>query len=144
VSRIVVGFDGSPAAEAALAVAHVEATLRGLPLRVVCSWEVPPLEYAGAAFAPLADLTDAARDNAQRVIAEAIAKLDSSSGIEIEAVAVQGHPATVLLEQAEDATMLVVGTRGLSTLKGIVRGSVSQSLAHHCSVPLLIVPAPTT
>ena len=116
--------------------------MRGLPLRVVCSWEVPSMDYAGAAFAPLADLSGAARDNAEGAVAEAVAKLDNSAGVTIEAVAVQGHPSNVLLDQAEDAFMLVVGTRGLSTLKGIVRGSVSQALAHHCPIPLLIVPAP--
>jgi nucleotide-binding universal stress UspA family protein len=142
VSRIVVGFDGSSAAEAALAVALEEAKLRNLPLRVVCSWEVPPLEYAGAAFAPIDDLNTAAQQHAERTIADAIAKLDTGSGVQVEAVAVQGHPSTVLIEQAEDALMLIVGTRGLSTLKGIMRGSVSQSLSHHCPIPLLIVPAP--
>ncbi|HEY4348866.1 MAG TPA: universal stress protein [Gaiellaceae bacterium] len=140
-SRIVVGFDGSPAAEAALAVAVEEAQLRKLPLRIVCTWEVPPLEYAGVAFAPAPDYNDAAKQHADTVLAAVAGKV-AGSGVEVEAVAISGHAASVLLEEAKDAKLLVVGTRGRSTLKGLVLGSVSQALAHHCPTPLLIVPAP--
>ena len=36
-SKIVVGFDGSPAGDAALAAALEEARLRSLPLEVICA-----------------------------------------------------------------------------------------------------------
>jgi nucleotide-binding universal stress UspA family protein len=51
-TRIVVGIDGSPPADAALAFAVQEARLRQLPLRIVCAWEIAAIEYTGAAFAP--------------------------------------------------------------------------------------------
>jgi nucleotide-binding universal stress UspA family protein len=140
VTKIVVGFDGSPAAEAALAVAVEEAQLRKLPLRLVCTWEVPPLEYAGVAFAPAPDYDDAAKRHADTVLAAAAASL-ASSGVEFETAALAGHAAAVLLEEAKDAKLLVVGTRGRGALKGLVLGSVSQALAHHCVAPLLIVPS---
>jgi nucleotide-binding universal stress UspA family protein len=142
VSRIVVGFDGSPAAEAALAVAVEEAQLRKLPLRLVCTWEVPPLEYAGVAFAPAPDYSEAAERHADAIGAAVKEKLDSS-GVEFEVVVVAGHAVTVLLEEAKGAKLLVVGTRGRGALKGFVMGSVSQALAHHCPTPLLIVPSPS-
>ncbi len=141
-SKIVVGFDGSPAAEAALAVAVEEAQLRKLPLRIVCSWEVPPLEYAGVAFAPAPDYSEAAQRHADTVLAAAEAIL-ASSGVEFETAAVAGHAASVLLEEARGAKLLIVGTRGQGALKGLVMGSVSHALAHHCPAPLLIVPAPS-
>jgi nucleotide-binding universal stress UspA family protein len=53
---IVVGFDGSPPAEAALAFALEEARLRKLPLRIVYAWEIPSIEYAGVAVTPTPDL----------------------------------------------------------------------------------------
>ncbi len=141
-SRIVVGFDASPAAEAALAVGLEEARLRKLPLRVVCSWEVPPLEYSGAAYAPVPDLNEAAERHAHTVLAAAEASLGPNPGVEVETVAVHGHPAAVLAEEGKEATVVVVGTRGAGTLKGMLIGSVSQALAHHCTAPLMIVPAP--
>jgi nucleotide-binding universal stress UspA family protein len=139
-SKIVVGFDGSPAAEAALAAAVEEAQLRKLPLRLVCSWEVPPLEYAGVAFVPAPDYDEAAKRHAETVLA-AGAELLASSGVEFETAAIAGHPAAVLLEEAASAVLLVVGTRGQGALKGLVLGSVSHALARHCPAPLLIVPA---
>jgi nucleotide-binding universal stress UspA family protein len=142
VSRIVVGFDASPAAEAALLVGLEEARLRGLPLRVVCSWEVPPLEYSGAAFAAVPDLNEAAERHARTVLAAAEASVGPDPGVPFETLAVHGHPATVLADEAKDAALVVVGTRGMNTLKGILVGSVSLALAHHCTTPLLIVPAP--
>jgi len=141
-SGIVVGIDGTPAADAALAFALEEAKLRNLPLRIVCAWEVPPLEYAGAAFAPTPDLIIEAEHEADAVLASAAERVGPNPGIHVETLAVEGHPATVLLEQAADATLVVLGTRGRSGLTSLVLGSVSQAVAHHCKSPLVIVPAP--
>jgi nucleotide-binding universal stress UspA family protein len=140
VPGIVVGIDGSVAAEAALAFALEEATLRQTSLRIVCAWEVPPMEYAGTAFAVTPDMTNSAEADADEVLAKAAATLGNYHGIHIETASVHGHPATVLIEQAADATLLVVGTRGHGALATLVLGSVSKALAQHCPVPLAIVP----
>ena len=140
-SGIVVGIDGSTAAHDALAFALEEAQLRKLPLRIVCSWEVPSIEYAGAAYVSTPDLSQDAEQHAEDVLAEAAKQVGSDPGIHVETVAIQGHAATVLVEQAKDATLLVVGSRGRSGLKSIVLGSVSQAVAHHCKCPLTIIPS---
>jgi nucleotide-binding universal stress UspA family protein len=46
----------------------------------------------------------------------------------------------VLLEEAADADLLVVGSRGLGGFRGLLLGSVSQQCAHHAPCPLVIVP----
>jgi nucleotide-binding universal stress UspA family protein len=61
--------------------------------------------------------------------------------VQVEALAVEGHPATMLIEQARDAALLVVGTRGHGTAASLLLGSVSQRLAHRAGCPLVIVPA---
>ena len=139
---IVVGIDGSEASDAALAFALEEAKLRKLPLRIVCAWEIPAIEYAGAAFVPTPDLAESAERDADEALARAVAKLGPDPGIHIETAAVHGHPAKVLVEQASGATLLVVGTRGHGGLASLLLGSVSQAVAHHCSIPLAIVPGP--
>lgn len=141
-SRIVVGIDGSPAAAAALAYALDEAKLRNLPLRIVCAWEVPAIEYAGAPFAVTPDLNIEAEHTADGVLADAVEKLGPDPGVPIEAIAIAGHPANVLLDEANEASLVVLGTRGRNTLMSIVLGSVSQAVAHHCPTPLTIVPVP--
>jgi nucleotide-binding universal stress UspA family protein len=47
----------------------------------------------------------------------------------------------MLIEQARDAALLVVGTRGHGTAASLLLGSVSQRLAHRAGCPLVIVPA---
>jgi nucleotide-binding universal stress UspA family protein len=140
-SGIVVGIDGSKAADAALAFALDEATLRKLPLRIVSAWEVPAIEYAGASFVPTPDLATSAENEANDLLARAAATLGPDLGIHVETAAVQGYPATVLVEQAKDATLLVIGARGHGALATLVLGSVSQAVAHNCRVPLAIVPS---
>jgi nucleotide-binding universal stress UspA family protein len=140
--RVVVGIDGSPPAEAALVFALEEARLRNLPLRVVCAWEIPALEYAGAAFAPTADLAEAAKAHAEDVLARALETVGDEPGVQIETVAVSGHPAAVLVEESAGATLLVVGTRGRGGFASLLLGSVSQSVAHHGTCALTIVRHP--
>jgi nucleotide-binding universal stress UspA family protein len=139
---IVVGIDGSPAAGAALLHALEQARLRSLPLRIVCAWEIPAIEYAGAAFAPSPEYSLEAEHNAEGVLAAALEQLGPDPGVEVETEAIRGHPASILLEEARTARLVVVGTRGRAALTGLVLGSVSQAVAHHCPAPLLIVPAP--
>jgi nucleotide-binding universal stress UspA family protein len=137
---VVVGVDGSPGAEAALRFAAEEARLRGLPLRIVCAWEAPATTYVGEAFAPTADALVEAEHHADDVLRAALTHLEGDATVETEALSVEGHPATVLIEQARDAALLVVGTRGLGTAASILLGSVSQRLAHHAPCPVVIVP----
>jgi len=52
-----------------------------------------------------------------------------------------GEPATVLLDLAEslNATMLIIGARGLGTLRRALMGSVSQAVLNRANLPVLIV-----
>jgi nucleotide-binding universal stress UspA family protein len=60
------------------------------------------------------------------------------SDVTVEPVAIQGPAASVLVEAARDADMLVVGSRGHGGFTALLLGSVSQQLAHHAPCPLLI------
>jgi nucleotide-binding universal stress UspA family protein len=135
-----VGIDGSSGAEAALRFAAEEAAQRGLPLRIVCAWEARAVTYVGEAFAPTADGFVEAEHHAEEVLRLALERLADGPAIEKEALAIEGDPATMLIEQARDATLLVVGSRGRGTAASLLLGSVSQKLAHHAPCPLVIVP----
>lgn len=136
-----IGTDGSRGGEAALDFAVEEARLRGLPLRIVCAWEATDSSYLGEAFAPTADALLEAEQHAETVLRAALARLPGDSVDRAEALSIEGRPATVLIEQARDAALLVVGSRGRGATTGLLLGSVSQSLAHHAHCPLAIVPA---
>jgi len=141
---VVVGIDGSPQAEAALAFALEEARLRSMPLRLVCAWEIPAIEYTDAVFRSAPDLSAEAEREAHQVLAETLEEIGDEPGIAIESVAVAGHPPDVLAEQSVGATLLVVGSRGRGGFASLVLGSVSQSTAHRSSVPLVIVRSPAS
>lgn len=52
-----------------------------------------------------------------------------------------GHPAEVLLWRARKARLLVVGSRGRSSLRNATFGSVSHAVVHHATRPVAVVPA---
>lgn len=139
-SGIVVGIDGSPGGEAALRFAIEEASLRELSLRVVCAWEAPATAYVGEAFAPTADTFLEAEHHAETLLRTALQRLAPDAAARVEALSVEGHPAAVLIEQARDAVLLVVGSRGHGAATSLLLGSVSKSVAHHAPCPLVIVP----
>ena len=139
-ARVVVGIDGSPEADTALRFAADEAAKRGLPLRIVCAWEAPAGTYIGEAFAPTADGIVEAEHHADDVLRAALERLADGAAIETEALAVEGNPAQVLIEQSRDAALLVVGSRGRGAAAGLLLGSVSQKLTQHAPCPLAVVP----
>jgi nucleotide-binding universal stress UspA family protein len=141
---IVVGVDGSECAGAALEFAAAEAALRGARLRIVSAWEVPSAIYGGG-FAPLdASVFDGFRERGQAVADQAVATVVKlQPAVECEGVVLEGQPAAILLEQAADATLVVVGNRGLGGFKSLLLGSVSQQVVHHASCPVVVVRAGT-
>ena len=141
-TRVVVGVDGSRGSAAALRVAAEEAAQRGLPLRIVCAWEAAAGTYVGEAFAPTADGFVEAEHHAEEVLRTALERVAVGAAVETEALAVEGSPAKVLIEQARDAALLVVGSRGRGAAASLLLGSVSQKLSHHAPCPLVIVPTP--
>jgi nucleotide-binding universal stress UspA family protein len=139
-SRIVAGVDGSAAGDAALEFAVTEARLRGLPLRVVCAWEPPTSTYVGEAFAMTPDAFVAAEHHAEDVLRAAVERIPHDE-ILVEALSIEGRAATVLVEQAVGAELLVVGSRGRGAAKRLLLGSVSSEVAHHAPCPVTIVPS---
>ena len=143
---IVVGVDGSDGSTAALEFAAEEAALRKAPLRIVAAWDVPAAVY-GSGFTPAVDAgtLEALGGRMQELAeeaAEAAKKLQPS--IEVEAAAVAGQPADVLLERAAGAGLIVVGRRGLGGFKTLLLGSVSQQVVHHATCPVVVVNEPSS
>jgi nucleotide-binding universal stress UspA family protein len=138
---IVVGVDGSEDAAAALEFAAGEAAFRGARLRIVSAWQVPVVTYAGD-FGPPVDPTtwNAFGVRVQQLADDAFAaakKLHPS--LEGEALALQGQAADVLLEQGADASLIVVGRRGLGGFSSLLLGSVSQQVVQHATSPVVVV-----
>ena len=143
VGTIVVGVDGSDEADEALRVAAREAKAKSATLRVVRAWHVPGYAYGGVGASPLAAMRDSFEEEATTAVKSAIEKLGGEvEGVDISRVIREGRAATVLADEARDADLIVVGSRGLGGFTGLLLGSVSQELAHHAPSSVLIVRQP--
>jgi nucleotide-binding universal stress UspA family protein len=124
---VVVGIDGSEAAKQAIAFAAEEASLRGVPLIAVYAW-MPPLT-PGLEYLWSEDLVQSQRASAEEAIAIGTAGLASRyPDLEIDRRIVQAPPVTALLQAAEDADTIVVGSRGRGGLSRLLLGSVSHGV----------------
>jgi len=124
---VLVGYDGSPAAEAALAFGLDEASRRG--------WELTVLH---AVPSPNPDDIERGR----RWLAEAVRR--SCAGHPDVAVTlhnVHGHPADTLTAGAATAGLVVVGDRGQGGFAGLRLGSVAQALLQHSDQTIAIIRA---
>lgn len=136
---VVVGVDGGPRSDAALAAACEEAALRGSDLVAVMAWELAPTELPLGRWVPAGTGFAAARVTEERVLAERLAGWqDSYPDLRVARVFEDGDPKRALLEAAADAQLVVVGSRGHGEVTGLLLGSVSRALIHHAPCPVLV------
>ncbi len=139
---IVVGVDGSPSSLEALRWALHEAGARQVKLQALQAWSRPVVTSPLGAVEPALDAEGlkALAASAQERVEAALAGSDAAgAGVEVEALAVEGPPAAVLLEASRDADLLVLGSRGLGGFAGLLLGSVGHQCAQHASCPVVIV-----
>jgi nucleotide-binding universal stress UspA family protein len=142
---VVIAYDGSENAKyAILAAAEL---LGGGAARVVHAWEPVSSASGRLAFYPIlpdggAELAYA--DEQSRAVAEEGAALAREAGFDATGTAIRGIGPIweTLCDYVNDqrASVVVMGTRGLSGVRGLLSGSVSHGVAAHAHVPILIVP----
>lgn len=142
---IVVGVDRSAAAVGALEWALEEGVRRGSKVTALCAWtDLATAGYplGGVLVTDPAQVEQLARETAEELLKEATGKVAGADGIETGVAALRGPAAAVLAEMSRTADLVVVGTRSASALSRAVLGSVSSSLLHHASSPVVVVPEP--
>jgi len=141
-SELVVGVDGSAASYAAVGWTAQEATIRGLPVRLV--HVVAPTSMSSTE-APNSTITHEQEVKARHVIDQARRIVDGVQGEARLKVRVEIRYAGVLatlVDASRDAHMIVVGARGFDGLGWHMLGSVSAGLLHHAHCPVTIVRDP--
>jgi nucleotide-binding universal stress UspA family protein len=134
-SAIVMGFDGSANARAALAYASRRAALTQGSVIAVTAFH-PPADWLGEPYYQAA--LDESEQHA-RVIAGAI---EGGAGVEVDVVPGSPVEALTRVAAARDASEIVVGARGLGRFHAAL-GSVSHALLHEAECPVVIVPPPS-
>jgi nucleotide-binding universal stress UspA family protein len=133
--RIVVGVDGFESSKAALRWAIRQAKLTGAVVEAVIAWHVP----VGTSWVPTPDMPDY-QDDAFTVLAEAIDEMCAiDPDVQVCPRVVEGRAGPVLVDAADGAELLVVGSVGHGGLAGALLGSVGQYCAHNAACPVVIM-----
>jgi nucleotide-binding universal stress UspA family protein len=135
---VVVGVDGSPTSEAAVAFAFEAAALREVPLVAVHVWRDPVVDPTMAALVDW----DALESDERVVLAERLAGWSAKyPDVPVRRLLARDHPARALIAESGRAQLVVVGSRGRGGVRGMLLGSVSQALLHHAHCPVAVVRA---
>ncbi|MEI8406583.1 MULTISPECIES: universal stress protein [unclassified Kribbella] len=128
---IVIGTDGSEDSEAALEFAFEEAARSHAPLSVVYCWQPFDRHYRAV------EDTETLLRN---WLAESLEPLRAKfPAVAVRAEVVHGRPAATLAERSSGASLAIVGSRGRGGVRGLLLGSVSQSLLHSAACPVAVV-----
>jgi nucleotide-binding universal stress UspA family protein len=139
-SRVVVGIDGSPASNRALRHAVEQARQREESLLVVTAWGPPivPTPY------PIDIDFRVYEAAAEETLDKAISQLptDAVAEVDLQREVVKADARDALVSRLHADDLLVVGTRGLGGIAGLLLGSVASYCIRHAPCPVLVVPEP--
>lgn len=137
---VVAGFDGTEQSHRAIWWAAQEARTRGQPLLLVHAFSIP-LEELTRVHLPTEDfiyepIRQAAERHVTRLAQQCRQHLPE---LEVRTSAHLGHPASVLIDAAVDASVLVLGSPEFSRLRRVLLGSTAAEVVRTAHVPVVVV-----
>jgi nucleotide-binding universal stress UspA family protein len=133
-AAVLVGIDGSPASDAATALAFDEASRRGVDLVALHAW-------SDVGVFPVLGMDWRDRESqGEEVLSERLAGWQEQyPDVHVQRSLVCDKPAQWLLEGSQRAQLVVVGSHGRGGFPGMLLGSVSSAVAHSAKVPVIVV-----
>ncbi len=88
-----------------------------------------------------ADIDQAAQAAAQKAFDQTREALGDAGGVAVEQETSMGDPAEEVIRYTEDTpgAMVVIGRRGLSRMKSLMMGSVSDKVIRHAQTPVMVI-----
>ncbi|MFF7177497.1 universal stress protein [Streptomyces sp. NPDC008121] len=137
---VVVGVDGSEASKQALRWAVRQAEATGGVVLALMAWDLPHAHLALGWMPPATGEEAAVAERAQQELTQIVEEVvGPRPPVEVHAEVRRGTPASVLLNAARTASLLVVGSRGHGAFAGLLLGSVAQHCTQHAACPVLVV-----
>jgi nucleotide-binding universal stress UspA family protein len=139
--HVMVAYDGSPAAE--LALAHAVALAQSFRARLaLVSVVPPPPPFAWQAPGGVRQLHDMQQTDVEKQLRAAADRVPDDLSLSTRLL--DGDPARELLRAARegDHDLIVMGSRGRGRMTSALLGSVSNRVMHDSSVPVMIVHPP--
>ena len=143
---IVVASDGSGDALLAEAAAADLVKRTGAALHAVTTWHEPAAAgmgyYSGYVATPDVDVV--LEESAAEVLDSAVSRLTAAGATGVTRHVRCGLAGEAILEVADevDASLIVVGSRGLGPVPRLVVGSVSEHVVHHAHRPVMVLRGP--
>ncbi|HUJ14154.1 MAG TPA: universal stress protein [Thermoanaerobaculia bacterium] len=140
--RILVATDFSPIATQALRYAGKLAAETGAELIALYADAFePPVEFTSREVGDVAHSIAQSRQRAEEELERCVGQ-SVPPGVRTQAIVVEGHPATAIVEHAKllQADTIVVGSHGRSGIERLLLGSVSARVVAEASVPVIVVP----
>ena len=139
--HVLLAVDGSEASKRAFE--SVKEIGEKYPIKVTLlnNYEVPISITAGEASTELyLEVEKFLRENAHEILEKAKNELQNSN-LTIETLAVHGDAGSNIVQIAteENCSLIVMGSRGLGSVKSFLMGSVSNYVLHHSKCPVLVV-----
>jgi nucleotide-binding universal stress UspA family protein len=137
--NILVPVDGSPASLRAVDFAiKMASQTAGTSLVLLNVQNISAMALAGAAMA--GDLQEAASQAAASAIAGAVEKSEAAGAV-FKTLIRNGQAAEMIAQVAreEDIQHIVMGTRGLGSIQGLLLGSVATKVIHLADVPITLI-----
>lgn len=144
--EVVVGFDDSPSARAALVWAARYARATGLTLRAIhVLGQVPdPMawvsSYDAAGYLGDAPSPEEIESRIKDVVRQSFEALQPEPDWRLDFVG--GSPGKTLINESRRSQLLVIGTREHTGIERLISGSISHFCLSHSSRPVVAVPAP--
>ena len=134
-SAVLLGVDGTPASEAATALAFDEACRRQVPLVALHAWsDVGVFPILGMDW-------HLYRDQGEEVLGERLAGWhERYPDVQVQRRLVCDVPARWLVQESTKAQLVVLGRHGRGGYPGMRLGSVSSAVAQSARVPVIVVP----
>ncbi|WP_040786487.1 universal stress protein [Nocardia pneumoniae] len=130
---VLVGVDGTANSVPAIELAYEEASRRKVGLTALHAW-------SDTSSVDLQLDWDTVREQEDELLAERLAGFgERYPDVPVRRVLMRDRPVRSLLDESEDAQLLVVGSHGRGGFTGMLLGSTSSALLHAVECPMIVV-----